>query len=638
MAQQKYAEERARRLRPDGLAQYVEPATSTSDKVRRFLDDPWIDRHALDEQVPALTDRSRCNHLIIGAGFGGLLFAVRLIQAGFMADEIRIVDSAGGYGGTWYWNRFPGLTCDIESYMYLPLLEEMGYMPKHKYVDGTEVRDYIERIVDRWQLRDKTMFGVEVKSLAWDDDGKEWIVKMKQHRSHHKEADITVRSHVVISASGILHHPKLPNLPGIEDFQGHSFHTSRWDYPFTGGSPTDPSLTNLKGLKVGIIGTGATAIQAVPHLAKWAKELYVFQRTPSSVNRRDNRPTDAGWWAREIQGKKGWQRERIENFNAHLANERPPPPINLVGDGWSKMPSYSALVGGPTLVMPAFVHEHVAALHALDLPHQEMIRARVEEMVKDPTVAEKLKPWYPSWCKRPCFHDDYLSTFNLPHVSLVDTAGQGVDRVTSHGVVVGGSEYEVDLLIFSTGFRPPGLGSPAQRAGISVTGREGQSLDDEWAQRVSTLHGVFKRGFPNLFWPGPLQAGATANYTFVVDQLATHVAYILAESARKAAQQQQQQPEGKEDPPRRNFSVEPTAEAEEAWGNQIVYGIATFAAMKGCTPSYLNWEGETDQITRMEDLMTAARRATWGFGIEDFVDVLEAWRADGSLTGLDITA
>jgi cation diffusion facilitator CzcD-associated flavoprotein CzcO len=519
--------------------------------------------------------------------------------------------------------------CDIESYIYMPLLEEMGYMPKHRYSYGPELREYAESIADKWKLRDKTLFRAEVKNMTWDDDEKEWVVKMTKTGMCQKKSDISVRSHFVFAASGLLNCPQLPGIPGIGDFQGHSFHTSRWDYAYTGGSATDPSLTNLKDKRVGIIGTGATAIQAVPHLAKWAKELYVFQRTPSSVDERANRPTDAEWWSREIQGQKGWQKKRNENFHAFVCNASPRPPINMVSDSLTEMPSFSALIGGPTKVTMDSIPAYVASMHALDFPRQEKIRRRVENIVKDKTTAEKLKPWYPGWCKRPCFHDEYLSTFNLPNVTLVDTNGKGVDSITEHAVVTGDSTYEVDLLIFSTGFRVSSpAGSPAFRAGMSVIGRNGESLDQKFAKGALTLHGTVSHGFPNFFWPGPLQAGAGANQVFVVDQFATHIAYILSESMQRVAQEQQLG---------QKFTIEPTAEAEEEWSMQVLSRAANLAALAGCTPGYLNREGDIDRISGVEERIKAAKGAIWGEGILDYLNVLEGWRAQGNLRGLEVT-
>jgi cation diffusion facilitator CzcD-associated flavoprotein CzcO len=629
-AQQKYAKERTKRLRPDGLSQYIDLATS--DKFQKFQEDPWLDPHP-PNSIPPLKNGDHSRFLIIGAGFGGLLFAVRLIEAGITASDIRMVDTAGGFGGTWYWNRYPGLMCDVESYIYMPLLEEMEYMPKHKYAYGPELRGYAESIAERYQLRDKAMFRTKVDSLEWDEGGTEWVVKMAQKSTAKGEAQLTIRAHFVITATGVLSHPKISDIPGLEKFQGHSFHTSRWDYTFTGGFPSKPSLVNLKDKRVGVIGTGATAVQAIPHLAEWSKELYVFQRTPSAVDRRGNHPTDPDWWAREIQGKKGWQRQRHENFNAHISNVTPKPAVDLVSDQWSKAPSYSGLVGGPYNVTPETIPEYVAALHALDLPRQEMIRARVDEVVTDRATAEKLKAWYPSWCKRPCFHDEYLQSFNRGNVYLVDTNGKGVDQINERGISVADKMYELDVIIFSTGFRSPAVGSPAGRANMAVIGRKGRSLEQKWAEGVGTLHGVISRGFPNFFFPGPSQAAATANQLFTLDQLATHVAYIVTASAGKSGSAMQEKADTKY-----TFTIEPSAKAEEEWSMQIMYQAGTFATMAGCTPGYLNLEGELDRRSGMEEQMKAARASIWGKGIADYVAVIEGWRRQGDLRGLEVTA
>jgi cation diffusion facilitator CzcD-associated flavoprotein CzcO len=301
----------------------------------------------------------------------------------------------------------------------------------------------------------------------------------------------------------------------------------------------------------------------------------------------------------------------------------------MVSDGLTEMPSFSALIGGPTKVTMDSIPAYVESLHALDFPRQEKIRRRVEDIVKDKTTAEKLKPWYPGWCKRPCFHDEYLPSFNLPNVTLVDTNGKGVDSLTEHAVMVGDSTYEVDLLIFSTGFRISSpTGSPAFRAGMSVIGRNGESLDQKFAKEVLTLHGAISHGFPNFFWPGPLQAGGGANQVFVVDQFAKHIAYILSESMQRVAQEQQSG---------QKFTIEPTAEAEEEWSMQVLSRAANFAALAGCTPGYLNREGEIDRISGTEEQMKAAKGAIWGDGILDYLNVLEGWRAQGNLRGLEVT-
>ena len=615
--QQKYQEERQKRLRAEGNAQFID--TGLSDSFKHFAKDPWVTTAKSVAEASSVVPNSRCKVLVLGAGIGGLLQAARLTEAGVVAEDICIVDIAGSWGGTWYWNRYPGLMCDLESYCYLPLLEEMGYMPRHKYSYGTEIRAYLETIADKYGLQRRAMFQSETKALKWDDESKDWVADILQSRTGHEPQQLQLRAQFVIIASGVLHHPKLPDLPGVADFKGHSFHTSRWDYAYTGGSPEDSALENLKDKTVGIIGTGATAVQAVPHLAKWAKHLYVFQRTPSSVDARGQRPTDPKWFASEVQGEKGWQKKRNENLALQFS-DKAPKPEDPVNDGWSKRYTYSGLIGGPTPVSMENVQEFVGTLHALDLPRTEMVRARTDKIVKNKDTADKLKAWYPTWCKRPCFHDDYLETFNAPNLTLVDTAGKGIDGMTPTGPSYAGTTYDVDLLIWATGFRTPFGGSPTTKAGIAATGRNGASFDAKFFTNMATLHGVVSRDFPNLFYPGPLQAGATANNSFVLDQLGQHIAYIISETTKRA--------NGKP------CAVEPSVEAEEAWSMEIVKRAVSFAGMMGCTPGYLNREGEVDWPRSAEEQMKGARSAIWGDGMVDYLRVVEAWREEGRMKGL----
>lgn len=620
--QQKYQEERAKRFRPDGNFQYVEPAKD--GKLRNFLKDPWVAHEKHASSSNEAVDGSYSKFLIIGAGFGGLLFAARLIEAGISPSDIRFIDCAGGFGGTWYWNRFPGLMCDVESYIYMPLLEEMNYMPKHKYAFGIELRDYVNAIASKYDLSDKGIFRREVKSMAWDDDKKEWHVSTRAYGTD--ALDATLNAQFVIMATGLLVSPKLPGVPGVESFNGDIFHTSRWNYDVTGGSPEDPSLPKLKDKSVGIIGTGATAVQAVPVLAKYAKHLHVFQRTPSSVSRRDNRPTDPEEWRTSVANKKGWWRDRNSNFAILLAQSEPLPEVNLVGDEWSKNRAYCALVGWGNPLKHEDVPAHVADLYARDFPYAEAVRARTAAIVKDPETAEKLKHWYPSWCKRPCFHDEYLQAYNEPNVTLVHTDGQSISNITPNGVVVGDKEYPVDVLIMATGYESPAkyIDTPS-RAGINVTGRGGINFTQKFSEAGDTLHGVTTRDFPNLFWSGPGQAGATANNVFLLDTLSQHVAYIISTAE-------------KQKPGR--ITIEPTAEAETAWGYEIAARAAAGAAMVGCTPGYLNAEGALDMVVQLppEEQMKMAKRGIWGLGLMDYSRVLDEWRNQGNLPGLEVNA
>lgn len=625
IVRQKYIEERNKRRRGDGIAQYVKLADST--QFRHLQDDPWADHAALNAQTPALSDGDEIKFLVLGAGHGGLLFAVKLIEAGFNPSDIRLLDDAGGFGGTWYWNRYPGLMCDVESYIYMPLIEETGYMPRHRYSYGTELRENAERIAKKWGLGDKTLFRTHCHTAEWNDDEKRWMIQATENRGPAEPGrEIRLKAQYVLAASGPLNAPQIPRLPGLDQFKGSSFHTARWDYGVTGGSDVDWTLDKLTDKRVGIIGTGATAVQAVPHLAQRAKHLYVFQRTPCSVDVRGQRPTDPDEWTQKIASVKGWQRTRSDNFNAYLSNAPPEDDVNLIDDGWCRTRAYCAVIGGRGgIVSPDRIPEHVASLHAWDFERAERVRARVSAVVKDPETAEKLKPWYPAWCKRPTFHDDYLPAFNRPNVTLVDTDGKGVDAVTAEAIVANGVAYPIDVLVLSTGFSGSLEGrSPAARGSTRIVGRSGRTMDDKWLQDgAATLHGVATNEFPNLFFVNGTQTGVTANFTFVLELLATHVASTLAEAERRAERSEK-------------LTVEVTKAGEDAWTYEILMRASWFAGLSGCTPSYINGEGASDEVVDMKEKIKAARGAPWGEGIVSFTEVLEAWKADGGLKGFEI--
>ncbi|KAJ7763641.1 hypothetical protein DFH07DRAFT_956449 [Mycena maculata] len=620
---QKYIEERNKRLRPEGITQFLKLADSTQFKY--LQEDPWVDHAAFNAKPPPVSDGDDIKFLVMGAGYGGLLFAVRLIEVGFRAADIRLIDDAGGFGGTWYWNRYPGLMCDVESYIYMPLLEETGYMPRFKYAYGTELREHADRIAAKWELTGKTLFRSRCHDAEWDDVAKRWILHITEHRGPAEpKREIRLKAQYVYVATGILNAPHIPRLPGFDQFKGQHFHTSRWDYKITGGSDLDWTLDKLKGKTVGIIGTGATAVQAIPQLAKWAKHLYVFQRTPSSVDVRGQRPTDPDEWTNKIASTKGWQCARSENFNSQLVNA--PISEDLVDDGWSHTLSYCGVIGGPGIVSPDNIPEHIAKLHEYDLPRAERVRRRVNEVIRDPEVAERLKPWYPAWCKRPTFHDDYLPVFNRPNVTLVDTDGHGVDALTDDALVANSTSYPIDVLVLSTGYAMhvvEGSGSLAQRAGVKVTGRDGLSMDEKWGREgAASLHGMAAHGFPNFFFPGPNQIGATANFTFALSLIASHIATTLAEAERRVDQSDR-------------LTIEVTRAAEEAWTGEILMRSGWFAGVSGCTPGYMNMEGAAVAV---QDQMKAARGAFWGEGMLSYVEVLKAWRAEGGLKGFQIDA
>ncbi|KAK2784508.1 hypothetical protein FQN51_004070 [Onygenales sp. PD_10] len=616
-----------------------------ADQFKHFNKDPWktVDNPYLSAPSP-VKNGDHTKILIVGAGFGALLFAVRFIETGYAAEDILLVDSTWGFGGCWYWNRYPGLMCDVESACYMPLLEETGYIPKHRYSYGLELRAYAELVAAKWRLAERALFGATVQKTVWNNETAEWvttIIKESVQGLCTSLDTMQIRSDLFVLASGTLSRPKLPRLDGLAGFKGHMFHTSRWDYEYTGGTPEDPRMENLRNKRVAFLGTGATGVQVVPQLAKWAKELIVLQRTPSAVDIRGQKPVDAEEWTREFHGRPGWQRERRENMAAFLSNVPDLPSVNIVNDGWTNFPSISALCGSPraAVLTEANIAEYIHMIHRLDLPRQESIRHRVTDIVKDPTTASRLQPWYPGWFRRPCFHDEYLHTFNLPNVSLADTDGHGIDGFTEHGVLCNGQELHADVIIFGTGFEPFNRGSPAFRAGITITGRNGLSMDDKWSQRQgpATLHGIITHGFPNLFFPGVVQAAATVNILHGEDLLATHTAGIL-----RAARERVVGDGGK-------FIIEPTEEAEEEWAMRVAtgaYGFAAAAQSAGLTGPVRRTTGDDDcadivymrtpAVNKHEDVLKMARGLPWSRGILDFTAVLEEWKNRGDLKGLDI--
>ena len=581
---EKYRHERDKRLRADGNDQYIEMAGDFAV----YLDDPYT---APTPREPLFDDTEI---VLIGGGFGGLLAGARLRQAGF--DDIRIIEKGGDFGGTWYWNRYPGAACDVESYIYLPLLEEMGFMPRRKYTPAAEILDYSRRVAERFDLYRKACLHTEVTELCWDEGAGRWIVSTNRGDR--------MRARFVAMANGPAHKPKLPGIPGIEGFSGKIFHTARWDYDYTGGGP-DGGLDRLADKRVGVIGTGATAVQCIPHLAQGAGHLYVFQRTPSSIDLRNDYETDPEWWA-GLQP--GWQKRRMENFTTLTSGL--PADEDLIQDGWTDV--ITKFLRSTTI---AGMGDGVSAeeIERADFAKMEQLRARIDASVSDPATAEALKPWYRQFCKRPCFHDDYLPAFNRPNVTLVDTAGRGVERITATGVVAAGREYPVDCLVLATGFE---IGtSYTRRSGYDVIGTGGQRLSDKWAGGFATLHGMHVHGFPNLFIFNRDQSSHTINFTHSLDEISRHVAYILAEIRKQGGTR-----------------VEATAEAEQAWVATIIeLSALNRDFLESCTPGFYNGEGRMNEAA-------ARQGAGYGRGPNAFFKVLEEWRDAGGLAGLTIEA
>lgn len=589
---ERYRIERDKRLRPDGAEQYIDPA----GRFAHFLEDPWVQpqqRDPVDDEVTVA---------LIGGGFAGLLAGARLADAGI--TDVRIIDSAGGEGGVWYWNRYPGAMCDTAAMVYLPLLEETGHKPSAKYVGGAEILAHAQRIAAHYGLRDNALFSTEVTVLRWDDGAARWVIST--------DRGDRISARFVATGTGPLNRPKLPGIPGIETFSRKCFHTARWDWAHTGGDRGGAPMRNLAEERVGIIGTGATAVQVIPHLARDAKELFVFQRTPSSIDVRANHPIDPEEFAAL---EPGWQQKWLMNFatlqTGGFADQ------DLVRDGWTDIAKRirdrvvtmateaqgSGEGFGPDLIMRAYEDS--------DDEKMNEIRARVDAIVEDPATAAALKPWYRQLCKRPCFHDEYLQAYNRDNLTLVDTDGAGVERIDETGVWACGRHHEIDVLVLASGFEV----NISPRARYDTIGRDGRTLEEHWADGMRSLHGTFTHGFPNLFILGLSQganliSNVTHNYSEASQRIAAVVTHALATGTQR---------------------VEATAEAEQAWVDQLDVEGSGFIGNAECTPGYYNNEGRPPGT---RERLNAAR---YPEGPVAFFNLMYRWRTSGDFEGLEFS-
>ena len=516
---QKFAEQRDLRLkyRPEGTMQFT---SDFAGGLSKYAVDPYGGEFEPREPINDFVEV-----LFIGGGFSALLTSARLRERG--VQSIRIVERGADVGGTWYWNRYPGVACDVVSYDYLPLLDELDYVPKDHYAKGPEILAHCQAIAKKYDLYDLAVFQTTVTSTLWNEDEKLW----------HLETDRgdLMKARFVICANGTLSKPKLDRIDGLESFAGHSFHTSRWDYHYTG-----QALENLDDKVVGIIGTGATAVQAIPGLGESSKELYVFQRTPSSIDIREDWPTDPNW-ARRL--KPGWQAERRERA-----------------------------LNPPSRTTPRSesLEEKIRRQENANIDYMMRIHRRIEAVVKDEATAEALKPWYMFMCKRPCFHNDYLPAFNRPNVHLVDTRGKGITEITKRGPLFEGTQYELDLLIHATGFE-------VQKTGIynRIVGVDGLDLSEKYDTGVRTLLGVHSVGYPNLFIMGGYQASFQFNLTYILQMQGDHIAQCIAYARAHGHEM-----------------MDATPEAEEWWVQEVIANRGKTTRNEKCTPGYYNFEGE----------------------------------------------
>jgi cyclohexanone monooxygenase len=582
----KYLKERDKRLRADGNAQYLQ----ITGQLAHYLEDPYT---PFEEREP-VTDHVQV--AFIGGGFAGLVTGARLKEQGI--TDVRIIEKGGDFGGTWYWNRYPGAQCDTASFVYMPLLEETGHMPTEKYAHAPEILAQCKRIGKQYDLYNNALFHTEVKGLEWQADQSAWLITTNR-------GDAFTAQYLAMG-TGPLHVPKLPGIPGIEDFKGHSFHTSRWDYDYTGGDPEGALMEKLQDKRVGIIGTGATAVQCVPHLAKACKALYVFQRTPSSIDVRDNKPTDPEWF--KTVNSEGWQQRWLDNFTANqtggMADE------DLVMDGWTEL---SRRIREKIMNLPREERtpaNMLAAYEDSDFEKMEEIRQRAETIVEDKETAENLKAWYRQLCKRPCFHDQYLQAYNNPSTRLVDTDGKGVERITEKGCVVAGKEYELDCIIYASGFE---VGTEyKRRAGYDMVGRDGLKLSDKWSEGMRTKHGIHVHGFPNAFIVQPTQG---ANLISNVPHNLTEAGKTIAMTIKHAVDNGFKE-------------IEVSQAAEEAWIERLMQGMGRMMGAPDCTPGYYNNEGQ--------DPGPAAKyNVGYPEGATAYFNYIKEWRESGEFEGIE---
>ena len=585
---EKYRAERDKRLRPDGNDQYLEP----TGRFAHLLDDPYtvvVDRPPVREDV---------NVAVIGSGFAGLVVGAKLKQAG--VTDVRLIDKAGDVGGVWYWNRYPGAMCDTAAMIYLPMLEETGTVPSAKYVPAPEIHAHARRIATTFDLYDGALLSTGITGVVWNDDSSRWIITTDRGDE--------VRARFVTVGTGPLHRPKLPGIPGIDEFAGHAFHTSRWDYDYTGGGPGGELMDKLADKRVGIIGTGATAVQCIPHLSRSAGELFVFQRTPSSIDTRNNHPIDPDWFA---SLEEGWQKKWLLNFTTlqtgGFADE------DLVKDGWTDIAQrirdrvVAEITNGGEFT-PDTIRR---AYEESDDEKMDEIRFRVDAIVDDARTAEGLKPWYRQLCKRPCFHDEYLQSFNAPTTHLVDTDGKGVERIDATGVWVGGEHYDLDCIVFASGFE---VGTEqSRRSGFEIVGRGGSTLTERWADGMQTLHGIHVHDFPNLFVVGITQAAnliSNVPHNFV--EAGETIAAVVAHAESTGATE-----------------VEVTVEAEANWVDLLEGNPMAFMGNSDCTPGYYNNEGRP--TGRRERLNMSG----YPQGPIAYFDYISRWRSSGEFVGLE---
>ena len=567
--------------------------------IRDLRHDEYFAKYRDDPFTPA-TERDpvvdEVDVVILGGGIAGVTTGAHLRQAGI--ERIRIIDQAGGIGGTWYWNRYPGVMCDVESYIYMPMLEEIGYVPSQRYAFGEEILRHLEAVAEHYDLVDDALFHTGVTRAEWREEESRLADPHRPRRRHHVPLVRAGARHpqpdeaACPQRHGGLRRPLLPHgALGLRLHRRRPPGPAREPEGQDGGADRHRCLGHPVPASAGRIGQAGLRLPAHP-----------------LGHRRAGQPPDRRRLRATLEP--GWQRARNDNFQAIMLGR--PAEVDQIDDGWTH---HYAVVNNPPRRKGMSLTEFIENAEAMDYEIMDEHRRRVDALVEDPDTAEILKPYYRYICKRPCFHDEYLSAYNSPNVTLIDCPA-GMERITEAGPLVNGQEYAVDCIVYGTGFEPER--TPLyRRAGHDIVGRDGVTLAEKWADGAASLYGIMSRGFPNLFlMPAPTQqAVVTVNYTQLAVAGAEFVTGAISLLRKQGVEA---------------FDV--SAQAEEAWTQKIVDSyVAGTTVMAACTPSRINNEGHPETIN--------PRDGNYGGGFGDWFgyrDLLERWVADGRFEGLEL--
>ncbi len=476
--------------------------------------------------MPSAAPARSFDALVVGAGFSGL-YLLHLLRG--MGLSVRVIEAGDGVGGTWFWNRYPGARCDVESmsycYTFDPQLQR-EWQWTEKYPSQPEILRYLNHVADRYDLRRDIQLETRVTAAQFDEANGRW--RVTTDRGEHFDARF------LVMATGCLSTARVPDFPGRDRFRGPSYHTGMW--------PKDP--VDFTGQTVGVIGTGSSGIQVIPQVAQQAQRLYVFQRTPNFSIPAHNRPLRP----EEIEERRRIQAEH--NAKARLSLFGVPWDINMQRaldvppEERERQFEAAWAAGGATPILVAYAD--LLADEAANATAAEFVRNKIRSIVKDPKVAELLSPTdHPLGAKRICVDTDYYRTFNRDNVTLVDVRSDPIVEITETGLRTQRAHYELDSLIYATGFDA----MTGALLAIDIRGRAGLTLRQKWAEGPKSYLGLMIEGFPNLFTvTGPGSPSVLSNVVVSIEQ---HVEWIV-ECIRSLRA-------------RGAHLIEPTREAEENW-------------------------------------------------------------------------